>query len=127
MTPEDENAQLRAENAALRAAVTALVVRVQEWEGRRAKESHNSSKPPSSDGLARKTRSLRQRSGKKPGGQIGHRGETLRLVAVPDAVVEHHPALCTACQTPLDEDPPVGARTPPGPRNNVWTAADHGQ
>src|SRR5260221_7301744 len=110
MTPEDENAQLRAENAALRAEVTALVARVQELEGRRAKDSHNSSKPPSSDGLARKTRSLRQRSGKKPGGQIGHRGETLRLVAVPDAVVEHRPVVCAACQEALREDAPVVTR-----------------
>jgi transposase len=78
-----------------------LQVRVRELEGRLAKDSHNSGKPPSSDGLARKTKSLRTRSGKKPGGQIGHRGETLRLVAVPDAIVEHRPAVCSACQTPL--------------------------
>src|SRR5260370_935326 len=61
------------------------------------------SKPPASDGLGRKTRSLRRRSGKKPGGQLGHRGETLRLVAVPDAVVEHRPSVCTNCQATLDE------------------------
>jgi transposase len=80
---------------------TELQERVRELEGRLAKDSHNSGKPPSSDGLARKTKSLRKRSGKKPGGQIGHRGETLRLVAVPDAIVEHRPAVCSACQTPL--------------------------
>ncbi len=74
-----------------------------ELRARLAKDSHNSSKPPSSDGLARKTKSLRRRSGKKPGGQMGHRGETLRLVATPDAVVEHRPAVCAGCQTPLDE------------------------
>lgn len=62
---------------------------------------HNSSKPPSSDGLARKTKSLRAKSGKKPGGQLGHRGETLRLVATPDEVVEHRPVVCAACQSPL--------------------------
>src|SRR5262249_3380585 len=45
--------------------------------------------------------------GKKPGGQLGHRGETLHLVAVPDEVVEHRPAVCTTCQTPLDETAPV--------------------
>src|SRR5258708_15723271 len=61
------------------------------------------SKPPSSDGLGRKTKSLRRRSGKKAGGQLGHRGETLHLVATPDAVVEHRPAVCAQCQAPLDD------------------------
>jgi transposase len=102
MTPEEEEA-LQGENAALREQVHALLGRVQELEARVAKDSHNSSKPPSSDGLGRKTKSLRRRSGKKPGGQLGHPGETLRLVATPDTVVEHRPAVCTACQAALDE------------------------
>ncbi len=92
---------LKAENAALREQVTALVLRVQELEARRAKDSHNSGKPPSSDGLQRKPKSLRKPSGKKAGGQLGHRGQTLHLVAVPDVVVEHRPAVCTHCQTAL--------------------------
>src|SRR6266851_3195202 len=33
----------------------------------------------------------------------GHRGETLRLVATPDTVVEHRPTVCARCQAPLDE------------------------
>ena len=107
MTPEEEIALLRAENGTLREQVTALVVRVQELEARLAKDSHNSGKPPSSDGLGRKTRSLRRKSGKKPGGQVGHRGETLHLVATPDAVVEHRPAVCDACQAALDDAPVV--------------------
>ena len=59
MTPEERNAELEAENAALREQVRALLERVQELEARLAKDSHNSSKPPSSDGLQRKTKSLR--------------------------------------------------------------------
>src|SRR5271166_2422363 len=120
MTPEEEMVHLKAENAALRERVRELLVlrdqvaqlaqRVQELEARLSKDSHNSSKPPSSDGLARKTKSLRRRSGKKPGGQIGHRGETLRLVATPDEVVEHRPAICTGCQTPLWAEAPVVVR-----------------
>src|SRR5215813_4580855 len=102
MKYENEHATLIAENARQREQIAelvaqnaALAARIQELEARLAKDSHNSSKPPSSDGLARKTKSLRRRSGKKPGGQLGHRGETLRLVAVPDAVVEHRPAVCS--------------------------------
>jgi transposase len=52
-----------------------------ELAGRPAKDSHNSSKPLSSDGLRRKTKSLRAPSGKKAGGQLGRQGETLRLQA----------------------------------------------
>jgi hypothetical protein len=107
MTPEEENTVLKAENARQREEIAALVARVQELEARLAKDSHNSSKPPSSDGLGRKTKSLRQKSGKKPGGQLGHRGETLRLVATPDAVVAHRPPVCASCQAPLDEAPVV--------------------
>ena len=104
MTPEEENVALRTENAALREQVTALLTRVQELEARAAKDSHNSGKPPSTDGLKRRTKSLRKSSGKKAGGQLGHRGETLHLVATADAVVEHRPAVCAACQAALDEE-----------------------
>jgi transposase len=115
MTPEDRIAELEAENASLRQHVVALVAEVQQLRRQLAKDSHNSSKPPSSDGLARKTRSLRRRSGKKPGGQIGHPGETLPLVAVPDAVIEHRPVVCSACQTALDGEPAVVRE-----RRQVW-------
>ena len=107
MTPAARIAELEAENAHQREQIAALVARVQELEARLAKDSHNSSKPPSSDGLGRKTKSLRRKSGTQPGGQVGHRGETLRLVATPDAVVEHRPARCPGCQAPLAADAPV--------------------
>lgn len=95
---------VKAENAVLREQMTALVERVQVLEARLAKDSHNSGKPPSSDGLRRhlpKTRSLRRKTGKKPGGQLDHPGKTLHLVAAPDAILEHRPTVCAACQTPL--------------------------
>src|SRR6516162_130505 len=110
MTPAERIAQLEALVEQQREQIAALVERVHELEARVAKDSHNSSKPPSSDGLARKTKSLRRRSGRKPGGQIGHRGETLRLAAAPDVVVEHRPAHCSRCQTPLGEEVPVALR-----------------
>jgi transposase len=104
MTPEEEIASLKAENARQREQIAALLERVQELEARLAKDSHNSNKSPASDPLGRtRARSQRRKSGKKPGGQLGHRGETLRLVATPDEVVEHRPAVCAGCQTPLDE------------------------
>src|SRR5258708_2615908 len=99
---ETENARLRAAYATLREQVARLLERVQVLEARLAKDSHNSSKPPSSDGLTRKTRRLRRRSGKKPGGQLGHRGQMLRLVATPDAVVEHRPTGWACCHAPFD-------------------------
>lgn len=110
MTPDEENAQLKAENAALREQVQTLLARVRDLEARLGKDSHNSSKPPSSDGLACKTRSLRRRSGQKPGGQLGHRGETLRLVMTPDVVVEQRPVVCGGCQAPLAANAPVIVR-----------------
>jgi transposase len=101
---------LRAENARLREQVEALGALVHDLQARLAKDSRNSGKPPSSDGLGRKTRSLRKKSGKKPGGQLGHRGETLRLAPLADEVVEQRPVVCVKCQTLLEKDTPVVAR-----------------
>jgi hypothetical protein len=107
MTPDEENAMLRGENAALREQVRTLLAEVQELRGQLAKDSHNSSKPPSSDGLARKTKSLRHKSGKKPGGQPGHPGHQVRLVETPDVVVVHRPTQCAVCQHALPEEAPA--------------------
>jgi transposase len=107
MTSDEENAILRAENAALREQLAVALAEIQALKGQLAKDSHNSSKPPSSDGLARRTKSLRQRSGKKPGGQPGHRGHQVRLVATPDSVVAQRPTHCGSCQHPLPDDAPT--------------------
>jgi hypothetical protein len=87
----------------LREQIAAQEAYIRGLEARLAKDSHTSGKPPSGDGFKRKTKSLRQKSGKKPSGQLGHRGETLHLVATPDEVVEHRPSHCPQCQTPLGE------------------------
>lgn len=74
---------------ALQYAVEQLERRVAHLEAILAKDSHNSSKPPSTDGFKRPPKSLRQKSERKTGGQPGHEGKTLRRVANPDRVIEH--------------------------------------
>lgn len=88
----------------LTSEVGKLRARVKELEAQASKNSKNSSKPPSSDGLKKpnKTTSLRVASGKKPGGQAGHPGNTLKRTDKPDVVVRHElPQCCDACQSPL--------------------------
>jgi len=80
------------------AEIRRLTGRVAELEARLARNSSNSSKPPSSDGLAKpEPKSLRRRTGRRPGGQAGHQGRALRQVADPDEVVRHEPAGCRCC------------------------------
>lgn len=116
---EAENAALRAENAALRtentrqaaqiiqlqSQISTMERRLSELEQRASKDSQNSHKPPSSDGLARRPRSQRERRQRPNGGQIGHRGHTLDLVATPDVVVVQHPAQCAHCGDDLTRTP----------------------
>ena len=76
---------------ALQQAIETLENRVTHLEAILAKDSHNSSKPPSSNGFKRPPKSLRKKSGKKAGGQNGHEGTTLRLVDNPDKTFIHRP------------------------------------
>ena len=96
MNPESAAEPSREELIAL---VAALKAHIAELERRLGLNSSNSGKPPSSDGLRKPARvtSLRERSGKKSGGQKGHKGETLRQVAVADDVINHYPSACATC------------------------------
>lgn len=103
MTKDEELEQLRQENAALRAQVALLSERIRVLEAKPAKDNHNSHLPPSSDRFHRQPKSLRQKSGKKPGGQAGHPGSTLMLSATPDQVIVHAVECCQHCQWDLRE------------------------
>ena len=81
----------------LAATIKALEERVQQFEAQLKQDSHNSHKPPSSDGLKRITKNVRPKSTRLPGGQEGHKGSTLKMVASPDRVVHHTVRACTAC------------------------------
>jgi transposase len=104
--PEPRRDELVALNAAQAVEITALKVRIAELERRLGLNSSNSGKPPSSDGLKKpvRVRSLRERSGRKPGGQKGHKGETLRQAAEPNQVADHYPPACSECGAALTPD-----------------------
>ena len=107
MNAESEAEPSREELIAL---VAALRAHIAELERRLGLNSSNSGKPPSSDGLKKPARvsSLRERSGKKPGGQKGHKGETLRQVTDPNEVVNHYPPACSMCGVGLDPKTSLG-------------------
>jgi transposase len=113
-----ENQQLREENGSLRKEVAValeqvaiarevfaqLTARIERLEGQAAKDSHNSSKLLSSDGPAsavRKTKSLCGTSGRQSGGQPGHAGHILLMVAHPDRIITLAPTACEQCQQDL--------------------------
>src|SRR5256885_16294799 len=124
MTSEEENQRLREQVAQrderiqqqetllsqqgllmqqMQAQIAALTQQVKDLQDRLAKDSHKSSLPPSSDRFARQPKSLRNKSEKKPGGQEGHQGTTLRFSEAPDEVIEHVGTVCSSCQHDLRE------------------------
>jgi transposase len=95
-------AVLREELAGLQSQVADLAARVK-------MNSQNSSKPPSSDGLAKPApKSLRGKSGRKPGRPKGQPGATMRLSDHPDRRVRHRPARCRCCGKSLKGAPETG-------------------
>ncbi len=85
-----------------------LEARITFLENNQKKDSSNSSKPPSSDiGKPLHTKSLRTKSGKKPGGQQGHKGETLSFTATPNEVVVYPVKHCSCCGKSLAVYPVV--------------------
>jgi transposase len=82
---------------------------IQALQDQLGKNSRNSGKPPSSDGLKKpRPRSLRQKTGRKPGGQKGHQGHTLKMRDEADHIEPHRLDCCPQCQTDLSSLPPSG-------------------
>lgn len=118
--------ELLAENKRLHTIIKALQLEIQtlrEKEQQRQhddknkppKDSHNSSIPPSQESIAakelRRTRSLRKKSGKKSGGQPGHKGCTLEWASEPDTIIEHTPCYCQHCGKSLEDIPVTRSRS----------------
>ncbi len=120
---QTENARSQTENARLQAKDVQWQAKEAQWQAERKQwtqqleaaqedgqqswrslglNSSNSGKPPSSDGLAKppahqRTRSQRRRTGRRSGGQKGHRGTTLHQTDNPDRIQEHFPQACCGC------------------------------
>ena len=102
-----ENIALRAENTALKAHMAELDKRIQDLENKLGQNSRNSSKPPSSDPPSVQRPSGKP-SGRKRGGQPGHKGRTRTLLPMEEVnhVLDVKPDSCQRCKTPLEgEDP----------------------
>jgi transposase len=127
------HAQLAALLAEAYRVIGQLQARVEELERQARRDSTTSSMPPSSDSPYKKKprdRSLRERGGRRPGGQPGQPGTTMRLVDDPDERIEVPPACCRGCGAGLAGEPVLAWRRhqvtdiapPPPPRVTEYVA-----
>ena len=85
----DNILELRRENAILKSRIAQL---------EHHKNSNNSSIPPSKDeNRPKRNQSLREKSGKRPGAQKGHKGSMLKMTEQPDEIIKHVPQYCACC------------------------------
>lgn len=103
-----ENKKLKHENANLRSINQTLTNRLADLEQKLlspplVKDSSNSSKPPSQD-ILKQTQSRRRSSGKKSGGQPGHKGHSLTFSSNPDKRNHLIPSYCNQCGAGLDQE-----------------------
>jgi len=92
----------------LQDSIQQLSNRIHELELQVDQNSRNSNKPPSSDGLQKPLPKKKNPSGKKPGGQKGHKGKTLQMSANPDTVKTHPVECCESCGCSLEHRHPMG-------------------
>jgi len=107
---DERIAERDAEIAVLREQLAGLASQVADLSARVKMNSQNSSKPPSSDGLGKPApKSLRGKSGRKPGRPKGQPGATMQLSDHPDKTVRHRPARCGCCGKSLKRAPVTGS------------------
>jgi transposase len=100
--PEESRLLLDAIVVYYESKVQQLEARIKELEDQVSKNSRNSSKPPSTDEFYKPApKSLREKTGRKAGGQKGHNGTNLKMVASPDIVERHEVSVCSCCQRSL--------------------------
>ena len=93
------------------AKIPILIARIEVLERELAryktkKDSNNSSLPPSKDdNRPLRTRSLREKGGRKAGGQPGHDGSTLKMTDNPDEIIEHRACFCPECGKDVSGEP----------------------
>lgn len=97
--------------ARLEARIAEQDLRIAELEKRLGKNSSNSGRPPSSDGLKRPVSLRPKNTGRKPGGQPGHPGHTLRQSPAPDTTVSIPPDTCPECDADLRSSSVTGGET----------------
>ncbi len=93
-----ENSLLKKESVMLTVTVEKLKMHINKLMAKLKKDSSSSSKPPSTDVFHKpKPQNLREKSGRKPGGQLGHPGHRLEMFADPDIVIEKKVEFCEVC------------------------------
>ena len=94
-----QNEKIAKQNERLTNTILDLQETIKDLRRQLNTDSHNSSKPPSSDGYKKpnKARSLRKPTGRKPGGQNGHSGANMKVPHEPDEVKKHHPGKVFEC------------------------------
>lgn len=99
-----QNATLTNQMAEKDEQIKNLTIELDKYKHR--KDSNNSSLPPSQDqNRSKRNQSLRVKSDKKPGGQPGHEGNTLKMTSIPDYYINHIPNCCTSCGKDLIDPP----------------------
>jgi len=95
---------LAQENALLKARIEVIEGEMARYKTK--KDSNNSSLPPSKDeNRPLRTSSLREKGGRKAGGQPGHDGKTLEMTDNPDEIVEHRACFCPECGKDVSSQP----------------------
>lgn len=102
MSDKEIIAQQAKQIAELQASLQTALRKIAALEARLAQNSSNSSRPPSSDGLT-KAPAFPRSSGKVRGGQKGHRGDTLKMVAQADEVILHPVVGVCSCGSDLSQ------------------------